>query len=115
MVCRAGVSDHRLIPVEFIVDPDFFRQLLVLPPANEARESNSSDSTRPPLVELLCGYLRTRHPEANDTIVSGRFRYNSLHAQLTTVSAEQHDSTSRPVHLFHHVLGRVGRFDSACQ
>jgi hypothetical protein len=80
MVSRAGLSDHRLIAFDFIVDPDFFRQLLVLIPANEARDSNASDSTRPPLVELLCGYLRTRHPEGNDTIVSHEFWHNSPQA-----------------------------------
>ena len=45
-------------------DRDFFRQLLVLSPGE------SRDLQRPPLVELLCGYLKARHPEANDTIVS---------------------------------------------
>lgn len=73
MDSRSRCPARRLILVERIVDPDFFRQLLVLLPVNEARDSNSSDSTRPLLVELLCGYLRTRHPEASDAIVSRGF------------------------------------------
>ena len=45
-------------------DRDFFRQLLVLSPGE------SRDLQRPPLVELLCGYLKAKPSEANETIVS---------------------------------------------
>lgn len=48
------------------IDPQFFRQLLVLP-TDDAR-----DVQRPPMIELLCTHLRTQHPEANDVTVSYR-------------------------------------------
>jgi hypothetical protein len=97
--CRSG---RPLIPDRDTADPDFFRQLLVLP------SDESRDLQRPPLIELLCGYLRTRHPEASDTVVS---RENCLcfEAPANAAVAEQHATTPRALHLFHNVRGRGRR------
>ena len=45
-------------------DSPFFRLLLMLPMDEDVR-----DPKRPPMVELLCGYLRTKHPGANEAAV----------------------------------------------
>jgi hypothetical protein len=47
------------------LDPDSFRHLLGL-----TADENARDPTRPPLIESLCVYLRSPHPQANGITVS---------------------------------------------
>jgi len=92
------------------IDTPFFRLLLMLPMDEDIR-----DPKRPPMVELLCGYLRNKHPGANEATVghvltsqSGILGLRSLFVIFPDRPAASPDT----MHLFHHVHHRKGCIDT---